>query len=207
MLKELAQEIETCTQCPICANCKSRIVGEGPLGGVTVMSLSEASGADEDRVGSPYQGKAGKFWESMIGSVGWQRHNLYVTNVLKGRPPNNKYNPNLSEVDACIPYLERQISIVTPAIILAFGKLAGYALGIITKETFSARMTPKLGKQKNPYEYTDVHGNQCLATVYWLYHPSYLMRGKKEKECALMFEYLYEAKEEYDGLVARQAQG
>lgn len=202
-LGSLKDEVHNCFQCPLGAQCTQKVFGEGPIG-ADVMSISEAPGADEDQHGRPYMGRAGAFWEGMLGSVGWQRSNMYVTNVIKCRPPQNKYNEDLSEADACIPFLRKQISIQQPKVILAFGRLAGYGLGLLTKNSFKTTLGPKLGVQKVPYEYVGHDKDPRMATVVWLYHPSYLMRGDKEKDCASTFEYLFEAKGIYDGLVKEE---
>jgi len=195
-LEHLKQEIHYCFKCPLGSQCTGKVVGEGPLG-ADIMSVSEAPGAEEDRHGRPYMGRAGAFWEGILASVGWDRYSMYVTNVIKCRPPNNQYNKDLSEADMCLPYLRKQISIQQPKLILAFGRLAGYGLGLITKQNFSAQLSPLLGIQEVPYEYVGHDKNPRMATVVWLYHPSYLMRGKKEKDCARMFNYLFEAKQRH----------
>lgn len=202
-LESLKIEVHNCFKCPLGSQCIQKVYGEGPIG-ADIMSISEAPGKEEDEQGRPYMGRAGAFWEGILASVGWQRHIMYVTNVIKCRPPNNKYNEDLSEADICMPFLRKQISIVQPKMILAFGRLAGYGLGILSKQNFKMKLGPILGIQKVPYEYVGHDKNPRMATVVWCYHPSYLMRGNKEKECAITFEYLFEAKEIYNGMVKEE---
>lgn len=199
-LESLEAEVKNCFQCPLGSQCTQKVFGEG-LTCADVMSISEAPGTDEDKHGRPYMGKAGSFWEGMLGSIGWKRNQIYVTNLIKCRPPQNKYNEDLSEADACVPFLRKQISIQQPKIILAFGRLAGYGLGLITKQSFKSKLGPKLGVQKLPYEYVGHDKEPKMSTVVWLYHPSYLMRGNKERDCAVTYGYLAEAKRIYDELV------
>lgn len=200
-LEKLRDEVVACQKCPLGSQCTQKVFGEGPVG-AKIMSISEAPGKEEDETGKPYMGRAGSYWEGMLKSVEWERSHIYTCNTLKCRPPNNRYNKDLSEADKCIPYLHKQISIHTPRLILIFGKLAGYALGLLPKDQYDKTYRHLLGIQPKPYEYRDLEGKLGMATVAWLYHPSYLMKGQKARaqDNAMMYGIMVKAKEIYDGM-------
>lgn len=201
-LEQLKHDVGECYACPWGSSCKNRVFGEGPLG-AEIMSISEAPGADEDKTGRPYAGKAGRFWEGMLQSVGWHRNNLYVCNVLKCRPyfngKGNAYNPDLSDIDACLTFIQKQIVYNQPKLILTFGKVPLYALGFIEKQDFSKAYSKRLGMQSQPYTYYDLDGKMQMATVFSLFHPSYLMQHGRSY-CGQMYIYLEEAKEHFHEL-------
>jgi len=115
--------------CPRCGLAKTRrhvVFGEGPET-ADVMVVGEAPGADEDASGRPFVGRAGRLLDLMLMSAGFPREQVYVCNVLKCRPPQNR-NPQPDEVEACSPYLVRQVELVKPRLILAFGNFAAQTL-------------------------------------------------------------------------------
>lgn len=120
---------EVALGCPRCALAKTRkhvVFGEGRQD-ADVMVVGEAPGQDEDRTGRPFVGRAGKLLDLLLLSSGFQREDVYICNVLKCRPPQNR-NPQPDEVDACSPYLLRQVELVKPRVILAFGTFAAQTL-------------------------------------------------------------------------------
>jgi|WetSurMetagenome_2_1015567.scaffolds.fasta_scaffold234266_3 uracil-DNA glycosylase len=198
-LDQLRSDIDACTACSIASSCTHKVPGEGPLGS-DLMSISEAPGANEDKTGLPYQGRAGAYWESMLTVVGWDRSMFFTTNSMCCRPPGNKIE-DISWVDNCRGFLHRHLNLFRPKLILLFGKTAGYQMGYIDAEMY--RGTKPYGKllgRQESFGFKDWE-----AQVFWLYHPSYLMKGNKDKECARMFMILDEARSTYHELVAETA--
>jgi uracil-DNA glycosylase family 4 len=128
-----------------------------------VMFIGEAPGADEDRQGSPFVGRAGKLLDQIIDAIGFQRDEIYVANILKCRPPRNR-DPQPDEIVACTPYLERQIELVEPKIICALGRFAAQFLTGQPK----ASMGQLRGK---------IHYYQDRIMVLPTYHPAALLRN------------------------------
>lgn len=201
-LDELRLEVNSCNRCDVLGALTDRkIFGEGPSD-APIMSIAEAPGADEYTQISNFRGKAGVFWEGMLASVGWHRSELYVCNVIKCRPmyggKSNKLSPNLVEVDYCKHFLERQISIVKPRLILAFGKVAGLALGIMQSPT--QRMGAMVGF--NPhfnYEYDGGGDTVNRVKVMFTYHPSYLQNKPEGRaKCSEVFGHLSQAKQFFE---------
>jgi uracil-DNA glycosylase family 4 len=128
-LPVLAQVREIALGCPRCELAKTRthvVFGEGRET-ADVMVVGEAPGQEEDRSGRPFVGRAGKLLDLLLLSSGFARDDVYICNVLKCRPPQNR-NPQPDEVDACSPYLLRQVELVQPRVILAFGTFAAQTL-------------------------------------------------------------------------------
>lgn len=128
-LPVLAQVREIALGCPRCGLAKTRthvVFGEGRET-ADVMVVGEAPGQEEDRSGRPFVGRAGKLLDLLLLSSGFAREDVYICNVLKCRPPQNR-NPQPDEVDACSPYLLRQVELVQPRVILAFGTFAAQTL-------------------------------------------------------------------------------
>ena len=154
---------EVALGCPRCrlAETRSHVVfGEGNPD-ADVIVVGEAPGADEDRTGRPFVGRAGKLLTLLLASVGLQREQVYICNVLKCRPPGNR-NPMPDEVEACSPYLLRQVELVKPRAIAAFGAFAA--------QTLLSTPTP-IGKLRGRVH--DFHGVPLVAT----YHPAALLRS------------------------------
>lgn len=122
----LVSEILSCTRCPLHSSRTRAVPGEGPLN-ASIMFVGEAPGRSEDLEGRPFVGSAGKLLDSLLSSIGVERGGVYITNVVKCRPPGNR-EPFDSEVRACNPYLRRQISMIKPKIIVALGRIAGRTL-------------------------------------------------------------------------------
>ncbi|HEX2076049.1 MAG TPA: uracil-DNA glycosylase [Longimicrobium sp.] len=128
-LPVLSEVREIALGCPRCALAKTRthvVFGEGREN-ADVMVVGEAPGQEEDRSGRPFVGRAGKLLDLLLLSVGFARHDVYICNVLKCRPPQNR-NPQPDEVSACSPYLLKQVELVQPRVILAFGTFAAQTL-------------------------------------------------------------------------------
>ena len=130
-----------------------------------LMIVGEAPGADEDRLGEPFVGRAGQLLNKILAAVGFTREEVYITNILKSRPPNNR-DPEPAEVAAHLPILHRQIAIVQPKVILAVGKSAGN--GLLGRQSALAGLRGKAH---------DFHGLPFYVT----YHPAALLRNEQWK--------------------------
>ena len=134
------------------------------------MIIGEAPGADEDQQGEPFVGKAGQLLNQMLFSIGLSRETVFIANILKCRPPNNR-DPNVGEVAACQSFLAQQIEYIKPKVILAVGRVSAQNL-LETKETIG-----RLRGARHTYRDT---GIPLVAT----YHPAYLLRAPLEKRKA-----------------------
>ena len=154
--------------CDRCALAKSRTQGVPGVGDPEAewLFIGEAPGADEDRLGEPFVGQAGKLLDAMMAGIGLRRgRNVYIANILKSRPPGNR-DPKPDEVEACLPYLERQIDLIKPKIIVVLGRIAAQTL-LVTD-------TP-IGKLRG-----HVHQYRGVPMVV-TYHPAYLLRNPADK--------------------------
>lgn len=162
----LAAEVADCRRCKLCDSRTQTVFGVGDRGS-RLMVIGEAPGADEDRQGEPFVGRAGKLLDQMLRAMGWPRERVYIGNLLKCRPPNNR-DPQLDEVAACEPYLHRQIELVRPDLLLALGRVA--AQNLLKTEL-------PIGKLRG-----QVHRYGPLRTpLVVTYHPAYLLRSPREK--------------------------
>ncbi|RLI05925.1 uracil-DNA glycosylase [Candidatus Bathyarchaeota archaeon] len=124
----LTEEVKRCTKCDLHESRKNVVVGEGPTNAL-VMLVGEAPGYWEDLQGKPFVGAAGKFLDKLLVIAGLSRKDVYITNVVKCRPPGNR-EPKPEEIKACVGYLNKQISLIKPKIICALGNFAAsYLLG------------------------------------------------------------------------------
>ena len=120
---ELKAAVSSCTACGLRAGCTQTVFGVGDESAQWLL-VGEAPGAEEDRLGEPFVGQAGRLLDSMLAAIGLERgRNVYIANVLKCRPPGNR-NPEPEEVAQCSPHLSRQIELIRPKLILAMGRFA-----------------------------------------------------------------------------------
>jgi len=161
----LKGQVAGCTDCRLRATCKQTVFGVGDERAAWML-VGEAPGADEDRLGEPFVGQAGKLLDNMLAALGLARGaDVYIANVLKCRPPGNR-NPQPDEVAQCAPYLLRQISLIQPKLIVAMGRFAAQALLGTDASIASLR-----GR---------VHRDAGVALVV-TYHPAYLLRSLPDK--------------------------
>lgn len=118
--ERLYNEIRNCTRCALSRTRGLAVPGEGPLDS-DLMFIGEAPGANEDRQGRPFVGAAGQFLEELLAAAGLRRNEVYICNVLKCRPPGNR-DPQPAEIDACQDYLDRQIDLIQPLVIVTLGR-------------------------------------------------------------------------------------
>jgi DNA polymerase len=121
--RDLIEEIKKCRRCPLHQNRTNAVPGEGSVN-ADIMIIGEAPGANEDLSGRPFVGAAGTLLRKILREIGFDEEKIYITNVVKCRPPGNR-KPNKDEIDACSPYLRRQIIYIKPKIIIALGNVAG----------------------------------------------------------------------------------
>ncbi|MFH1505061.1 MAG: uracil-DNA glycosylase [Candidatus Omnitrophota bacterium] len=150
-IEELNQEIDACRKCSLVNSRLHTVPGEGSFK-ARVMFVGEAPGANEDAQGRPFCGKAGKILEELLGIAGLSREEVFIGNILKCRPPNNR-NPKDNEIEICTPYLDRQIELIKPAILCCLGN---FSSGYIMK---------KLGLGMKVQGIMKIHGNIFIANV------------------------------------------
>jgi len=162
---ELKARVKGCTACKLRAGCTQTVFGVGDEK-ANWLFVGEGPGADEDAQGEPFVGQAGKLLDNMLAAIKLKRgSNVYIANIVKCRPPNNR-TPEPDEIATCLPYLQRQIALIQPKLIVALGKTAATAL--LGKESTLGSLRGKL------HEY---QGSPLLVT----YHPAYLLRSPHEK--------------------------
>lgn len=121
-LDSLADMVRECTRCRLCQTRTHAVPGEGPVDS-RIMFIGEGPGANEDQTGRPFVGAAGQLLERLLATIGLTREDVYIANVVKCRPPGNR-NPESDEIEACKPYLGRQLKIIDPSIIVTLGRFA-----------------------------------------------------------------------------------
>lgn len=121
-LERLAAEVRECTKCPLHRGRTHAVPGEGPAD-ADIMFIGEGPGFHEDQQGRPFVGAAGEFLEELLDSIGLTREQVYITNVIKCRPPGNR-DPLPREVNACEPYLDRQIALIEPTVVVTLGRFS-----------------------------------------------------------------------------------
>ncbi len=162
---ELKRWVRGCTACRLRAGCTQTVFGVGDEQ-ADWLFVGEGPGADEDALGEPFVGQAGKLLDNMLMAIKLKRgENVYIANIVKCRPPGNR-TPEADEIAACMPYLQRQIELLKPKLIVALGKVASNAM--VGKDVTLASLRGK------PHDY---RGIPLIAT----YHPAYLLRTPSEK--------------------------
>ncbi len=121
-IEKLAAEINTCRACPLGRTRTNAVPGEGPAG-AEIMCIGEAPGLNEDRLGRPFVGAAGKFLEECLARAQYARDDVYICNMLKCRPPNNR-DPESGELAACGPFLARQLELIDPLVVVTLGRFS-----------------------------------------------------------------------------------
>jgi len=166
---QLTERVASCRLCRLCETRTQTVFGVGnPQASLVVVG--EAPGAEEDRQGEPFVGRAGKLLNNMLRAIGLSREQVFILNILKCRPPNNR-DPSTEEVAACSPYLIRQLELISPRLLLAVGRIAAQTL-LDTQQP--------LGRLRGrPHTYAAA-GIPVIVT----YHPAYLLRSPADKRKA-----------------------
>ena len=162
----LEARVRGCRDCGLCESRTQTVFGVGDRA-AEWMVVGEAPGADEDRQGEPFVGRAGRLLNAMLEAIGQRREAVYIANILKCRPPNNR-DPRPDEVAHCEGYLRRQVELVDPAVILAVGRVAAQNL-LKTDQT--------IGRLRGRVHRLPGAGTPVVVT----YHPAYLLRSPAEK--------------------------
>ncbi|RLE65903.1 MAG: uracil-DNA glycosylase [Thermoprotei archaeon] len=171
-LVKLEEEIKKCTKCPLHASRKNAVPGEGNPEAI-IMFIGEAPGRNEDLEGRPFVGAAGRLLTNLIENIGLRREDVYITNVVKCRPPNNR-DPKPEEIKACSPYLDRQINCIAPRIIVTLGRHSTKYL--LEKNGYNFRSILKIhGKIYNiKIGYIDIKLIPTLHPAAALYNPRFV---------------------------------
>ncbi len=156
--------VKNCTQCGLHQTRTQTVFGTGNRQ-ARVMFIGEAPGAEEDRQGKPFVGRAGQLLTQMLRAVGFTRDEVFIANILKCRPPNNR-DPQPVEVEKCTPYLQQQIALIKPDVLIALGRISAH---------FLLNTTTSLSKLRGQvFRFNDT---PLIVT----YHPAYLLRTPSDK--------------------------
>ncbi len=162
-LKQVAQEVSVCTKCKLHFSRKLAVPGEGPAD-AEIMFIGEGPGFHENEQGRPFVGAAGRFLEELLNNIGLKRTDVFITNIVKCRPPGNR-DPELEEIASCNEYLERQIQAINPKVIVTLGR---FSMG---------RFLPNA-------KISDVHGQAMKVKgrlVVAMYHPAAALHQRSLK--------------------------
>ncbi len=162
IMKEIEEQVSNCSKCRLREQRDKYVVGEGSLD-ADIMFVGEGPGREENKAGRPFVGRAGQLLDKILESVDIKREEIYITNVVKCWPPQNR-NPKQDEIKACFPYLTSQISLINPKIIVTMGN---FATKLLLNES-SKGITALRGKV-----YDWVGGIKIVP----IFHPSYLLRN------------------------------
>lgn len=169
--QSLKEQVDTCTACDLHTNRTHSVFGTGNQN-AEVMIIGEAPGFHEDQQGEPFVGRAGQLLNAMLKAIGFEREHVYIANILKCRPPNNR-DPLPAEVALCTRFLNQQITFVKPCLIIAVGRIAAHYL-LKTKTS--------LESLRNTIHYYGDHQIPLIVT----YHPAYLLRNPIDKKKAFL---------------------
>ncbi len=134
-LASISEAVKVCQKCALGRSRQTPIAGEGPAD-AGIVFVGEAPGAEEDRCGKPFIGKAGKIFDEVLEKANLQRSSVFITNVVKCRPPKNR-DPAIEEIESCLPYLFSQFKIIQPKKIICLGRISSKALWQRLKLPFS----------------------------------------------------------------------
>lgn len=164
-MEELRQEAMSCKRCELHQTRTNVVFGEGNEGADLVF-VGEAPGAEEDRQGRPFVGRAGELLTKIIHAIKLTREDVYITNVLKCRPPGNR-DPEPNEIGCCKPFLDRQLELIKPKVICALGRFAAQTL-----------LNTEIGIMKLRGRFQLYNGIRLMPTL----HPAYLLRNESGKK-------------------------
>lgn len=166
-MESLLNKVSVCTECQLHKTRSNVVFGEGNTE-ARLMFIGEGPGAEEDRQGRPFVGRAGQLLTKMINAMGLERDDVFIANIVKCRPPQNR-NPFKDEISTCIGYLYKQIEIIKPEVIISLGGVAAQTL--LNTEKGISRLRGK---------FTELKGIKVMPT----FHPAYLLRNPKMKRPA-----------------------
>jgi uracil-DNA glycosylase family 4 len=177
-LKLIREDLGDCTRCRLHKQGRKQIVFGVGNPKTELMFIGEAPGADEDQQGEPFVGRAGQLLNNMIKAMGLAREQVYIANIIKCRPPNNR-TPERDECETCSPFLMRQIAVIKPKVIVALGAVAAKSLLAINDSMSNLRgrwydFRPAGARTNDP--------NRTSAKVAVTYHPAFLLRDPRQKK-------------------------
>ena len=163
-LREVAVEVSTCSKCDLCKGRTKAVPGEGNPN-AKILFIGEGPGFNEDKQGRPFIGPAGQFLDELLASISLKRADVFITNVVKCRPPNNR-DPLPNEIAACSNYLDRQIAAIQPQVIVTLGRFS------MAKFFGSEKISAIHGRARK------IDGRLCIA----MYHPAAALHQSSLKE-------------------------
>ena len=166
VMASLEEAVRLCQKCSLCSSRSNTVFGAGQIP-ATWMFVGEAPGQNEDQQGLPFVGRAGKLLDLMLRALGVERKSVYISNVLKCRPPGNR-DPLPEEVEQCEPYLLSQLEQIQPQVIVALGRISAQAL---------LKTSEPLGRLRGRVHHYGASQIPLIAT----YHPAYLLRSPEQK--------------------------
>jgi uracil-DNA glycosylase family 4 len=186
-LESLAEQICKCRQCPLGSLRTNAVPGEGDIK-ARIMFVGEGPGAEEDAQGRPFVGRAGKMLDRIINACGLARKEVWIGNILKCRPPENR-DPRPEEIEACLPYLQRQIEIINPEVIVALGAHAARTLLDTNKP---------IGHMRGQFQDYYAGLGHLPLKLMPTYHPAYLLRNYSKENRRRVWEDMKTVLEELD---------
>ena len=163
---ELKNKVHACNACVLHKTRTNVVFGTGNHH-ADILFIGEAPGANEDLQGEPFVGRAGMLLNAMLKAIGLKREDVYIANILKCRPPGNR-DPSSEEVELCTPFLQQQIALINPKVMVAVGRIAAH---------FLLNTTEAMGRLRGrPYQY-----GENSVPLFVIYHPAYLLRSPGEK--------------------------
>ncbi len=163
-LEAVAEEVSACTRCRLHEGRTRAVPGEGDAD-TEVVFVGEGPGFNEDREGRPFVGRAGALLVQLLASIGWRREDVFITNVVKCRPPGNR-DPQPDEIAACAPYLQRQLAVLDPAVVVTLGRysMATFMPGV------------RIGQVHGTSQPVDPETGARNALAFAMYHPAAALR-------------------------------
>ncbi|MHC4132051.1 MAG: uracil-DNA glycosylase [Planctomycetota bacterium] len=195
-LEKLAEQVCQCHKCPLGSLRTNAVPGEGSPN-AQIMFVGEGPGAEEDAQGRPFVGRAGKLLDKIIAACGLERGEVWIGNILKCRPPENR-DPKSEEIVACLPYLQRQIEIINPEVIVALGAHAARTLLNTNKS---------IGHMRGQFqEYYAGLGHRAIKLMP-TYHPAYLLRNYSKDNRTRVWEDMKTVLAELDLPIPERSSG
>ncbi|MBL6934347.1 MAG: uracil-DNA glycosylase [Alphaproteobacteria bacterium] len=172
-MDDLAERLRTYEGCSLKKTATNMVFGDGNIE-APIMFVGEAPGADEDRLGRPFVGVSGQLLDRMMAAIGLDRDSAYISNILPWRPPGNR-NPTPAEISLCLPFIERQIELVAPHILVLVGGTAA--------KTLLGRKEGIMKLRGQWFDYASP-GLSCPVKARAIFHPAYLLRSPAQKQKA-----------------------
>ena len=176
-LDKIFEEVRVCCRCGLVSTRNKVVPGEGNPN-ARIMFIGEAPGADEDAQGRPFVGRAGQLLDNIIKACGLKRSDVFIANILKCRPPENR-DPRAEEIISCLPFLQRQIEIIEPEIMVALGAHAAKTL---------LNSTESIGQLRGRFHEYNAGLGKPSVKLMATYHPAYLLRNYSQENRRRVWE-------------------